>query len=310
MTKNPRPETEAPQLASLLDHGNPRDVLAAVEGLYHKHFPKPGFSSVGRAFVLTRRLFQGGYPGYRSCSTEYHDLCHSLEVFSACARLLDGALLSGEALSERDAADVLVAALLHDAGYIQEAGDVGGTGAKYTRCHVDRSAAFIEAESEAFGLEPERAARIARIVLGTDLAKPWDGLPYRNGIERLAATILAAADLLAQMSDRAYLEKLLFLYYEFREAGIEGYSTAFDVLKKTVGFYGLVKSRLDGPLDGASDFARAHFAARYGVDRDLYREAIARQMAYLDSIMADDKVNFRRKLKRMDLEAIERSRTA
>ena len=31
------------------------------------------------------------------------------------------------------------------------------------------------------------------------------------------------ADLVGQMSDRAYLEKLLFLYYEFKEAGFPGY---------------------------------------------------------------------------------------
>ena len=30
----------------------------------------------------------------------------------------------------------------------------------------------------------------------------------------------------------AYLEKLLFLYYEFVEAGIGGYNTAFDILRK------------------------------------------------------------------------------
>jgi hypothetical protein len=51
---------------------------------------------------------------------------------------------------------------------------------------------------------------------------------------------------------------------------------------------------------------KAHFQARYGVSLDLYLETIARQMAYLDAIIADDSTNFRAKLRRMDLLSIER----
>jgi hypothetical protein len=303
----PRPSGE-PQLAMLLDHRKPREVLAAVEGIYRLSFTKRSFAPVAAAFGLAGRLFEGHFPGYRACNTEYHDYCHSLEVFSTSARLLDGALLAGCPVTEGEAVDVLLAALVHDSGYIQETGDTEGTGAKHTRTHVARSAAFIRDKAGDFGLQGERAERIGRLILGTDLALSWEGLPFADGAERFAAAILAAADLLGQMADRAYLEKLLFLYYEFREAGIEGYATAFDILKKTASFYGSVKARLDGPLGEASGLSRAHFSARLGVDRDLYREAIARQMSYLDSILADDKGNFRQKLKRLDIEEIERKR--
>lgn len=306
-TGEPRSSDEV-QLADLLDHRKPREVLSTVEGIYRQSFAKRGFTSISSAFALTGRLFAGRFPGYRSCNTEYHDYCHSLEVFSTSARLLDGAILIGMPISELDAADLLIAALVHDSGYIQEEGDREGTGAKHTRTHVTRSAAFIVDKAAVFGLPPERAARIGRLVLGTNLALPWDGLPFADAAERFVAAVLAAADLLGQMADRAYLEKLLFLYYEFREAGIEGYATAFDILKKTAAFYGSVKARLDGPLGEASGLARAHFAARFGTDRDLYREAIARQMAHLDSILADDRGNFRCKLKRLDIEEIERKR--
>ena len=43
---------------------------------------------------------------------------------------------------------------------------------------------------------------------------------------------------------------------------------------------------------------KEHFNARYGVPRDLYREAISNQMTYLDSIITDDSTNFRTKLRR------------
>ena len=99
-----------------------------------------------------------------------------------------------------------------------------------------------------------------------------------------------------------------FCTTKFQEAGIQAYRTAFDILRKTAAFYESTRERLDGPLGEASWRARAHFARRYGIDRDLYREAVGRQMAYLDQIIADDSTNFRKKLKRLDLEAIERAR--
>ncbi len=70
--------------------------------------------------------------------------------------------------------------------------------------------------------------------------------------------MLGSADLLGQMSDRAYLEKLLFLYKEFREAGIPGFNTEFDIIRKTVDFYEITVQRLRGP-----------FAEAYGSPRTI-----------------------------------------
>jgi hypothetical protein len=41
-----------------------------------------------------------------------------------------------------------------------------------------------------------------------------------------------------------------------------------------------------------------HFKTRHGVNRDLYSESVIRQMSYLDTIIADDSTNFRKKLRR------------
>jgi hypothetical protein len=298
------------QLASFLDFSKPRAVLAEARRLFRAAYPHASFHEVSRTFAIVRRLFAGRYAGYRGCSTDYHDLCHTLQVFTASSRLLDGARLLGTKIEAERAVDTLVAALLHDAGYIQEKNDLEGTGAKYTKVHVDRSVAFVRAQAGAFRLEPKRVERVATLMLGTDLGRDWNAIPWESEDEGFCASILAAADLLGQMSDRAYLEKLLFLYYEFREAGVPGYNTAFDILKRTSAFYRSIEARLDGPLGGASTYAHAYFAHRVGIDRDLYREAITRQMAYLDSIVADGSLNFRKKLKRLDLEEVERGRTA
>jgi hypothetical protein len=298
------------QLASILDHGKPRQVLAEVGRLFRSSFPASAFAEVKEAFALTEQLYAGSFPGYQACSTGYHDFTHVLEVFSASARLLDGRVLAGPKPSAQAAVDLLVAALLHDSGYILESGDKLGTGAKYTKTHVDRSAAFVVRHAPLFHLDPNRADDVARMILGTDLARKWKDLVFSDETEEDCAAILSAADILGQMGDRVYLEKLLFLYFEFREAGFGGYESAYAILEKTLAFYDGVRQRLDVTLAPTQALARLHFAKRFKVDRDLYRESIQRQMDYLARIVADDTTNFRKKLKRMDLEAAERARQA
>jgi hypothetical protein len=293
------------QLAKLIDISKPQKVLAEAKKLFKANYPKSDFKPVEKDFLLTKRLYDGRFTGYLACAVDYHNYSHSVAVFEAVSSLLDGCLVSGLAIGPEIAAEVHIAALLHDTGYIREESDGAGTGAQYTQVHVDRSAAFTRREARAFGLDEASAERVARMILGTDLARRWKDLYFESEGERIGAEVLAAADLLGQMADRAYLEKLLFLYYEFREAGIGGYETAFDILRKTAGFYKSTKERLEGPLGRVSAKGREHFRARRGVDRDLYREAVERQMAYLDTIIADDKTNFRTKLKRIDWNSVE-----
>jgi hypothetical protein len=296
------------QISNLVDVSKPRAILADAKRFYKSSYPESDFRMVEKGFLLAKRLFDGRFPGYLACAVEYHTYSHSVSVFAAVSRLLDGCELSGLAIGPERAAEALLAALLHDVGYLREEGDETGTGAQYTKVHVARSAAFARRHAPAFGLSEAAAERVARMILATEVSSELDYIAFSDPGERLGAEILAAADLLGQMSDRAYLEKLLFLYYEFREAGIGGYDTAFDVLRKTAAFYDSTKARLDGMLGRVSGKARRHFSERCGEDRDLYREAIGRQMAYLDSILADGQGNFRGKLKRMDLAAIESRR--
>ena len=297
-------------LHGILDHGNPDAVIRSVGNTFNLSYPGADFSLVFKAFELTHDLFAGHFPGYAACRTGYHDYRHTLDVFVASVRLIDGGLLSGRPLPSSLAEDILIGALLHDCGYIQREDDLEGSGARYTKTHVVRSAEFVKTHGAAFKLNRKRADCIAALIMGTDLAIPWDKLEFADENDRTAAAILAAADLLGQMADRAYLEKLLFLYYEFREAGIGGYKTAFDILMKTSSFYEGTAKRLDGPLGCVSHDAKAHFAARCGENRDLYREAIDRQMEYLDGIMHDSSVNFRKRLRRIDLEQVERAETS
>jgi hypothetical protein len=94
-------------------------------------------------FNAANRIYNGKYPGYRACNTDYHDFPHVCAVFLAMARLSHGAVIDKMKFSERYIVLGLIAAIMHDVGYIQEEFDREGTGAKYTASHVQRSMDFL-----------------------------------------------------------------------------------------------------------------------------------------------------------------------
>lgn len=297
-------------LSRLFNPANRESVLEECFTIVASRLAQDDLAALRHCWGLTRDLYTGKFPGYGTCNTEYHDFNHTCDVFCATIRMCDGALSQNIEIPAELQIDVYVAAMLHDAGYIQEADDTTGTGAKYTKTHVSRSIKFTAKNREAFGLSVERAERIGRFIAGTDLATAFDSIPFVEDKESYIGKLLASADLLGQMADRTYLEKLLFLYYEFQEAGFPGYETEFDMLRKTLGFYEMTKERLFGLLGEVTNLAYYHFESRYGVEKNLYLVSIERQIDYLKTIMEDDTVNFRKKLKRIDLEAVSRAHAA
>ncbi len=286
------------QLSSIVTDYSLKNILKLVENLFLLNYKNASFQKIVQAAELVERLFTGKMKGYRSCNTEYHDLPHTLDVFLATARLLDGYSI-GKELFNRDISELLlIASLLHDSGYIQLINDFEGTGAKYTVTHVDRSIDFVMKFRNYLSLSKDEAEIIGRLIKASDFSMNFSDIPYANDSERIAGAILGSADLMGQMADRIYLEKLLFLYYEFREAGIPGYSTEFDILKKTVAFYEITQKRLSESFFNIGQYARIYFKVRHGVDDNLYQVAIDRNMEYLNRILNDTSSNFRTKLKR------------
>jgi hypothetical protein len=97
--------------------------------------------------------------------------------------------------------------------------------------------------------------------------------------------LLGTGDLMSQLAERTYLEKLLYLYYECKEAGVDEYKSELDILYKAIAFYDFFEERLRTNLGGVDRFMRPHFASRWGIDRDLYHEAIQRQRDYLTKVL-------------------------
>jgi hypothetical protein len=294
------PEGKDIQLAQLVNTRDPEKVIEEVLRIFYYHYSEDSALRVRLAFSQVRSLFAGEFPGYRECLAEYHDFNHTMSVLLAAARLLDGYNVERVFLTEELAIQLFLAALLHDTGYIQEEWDTEGTGAKYSRQHEQRSIEFLERHAGVFEIEEPEIVPITRLIQSTDLKTDFAMIAFPSEQEQDTGAILGSADILGQMSDRAYLEKLLFLYHEFREAGIPGYETEFDILKKTRDFYEAVKGRLRDTYLHVFELAHHHFRERYEVNQNLYIVAVDRQMAYLDRIIDDQTTNFRHKLKRGD----------
>jgi hypothetical protein len=293
-------EAKDVQLAQLIDTRDAEKIIEEVLRIFYYHYSEDSALRVRLAFSQVRSLFAGDFPGYRECLAEYHDFNHTVSVLLATARLLDGYNIERVFLPEELAIQLLLAALLHDTGYIQEDWDTEGTGAKYSPQHEQRSIEFLKRHAGVFEIEEPEIEPLVRLIQATDLKSDFAKIAFPSEEEQDAGAILGSADILGQMSDRAYLEKLLFLYHEFREAGILGYETEFDILKKTREFYEAVKGRLRDTYLHVFELAHHHFRERYEVNQNLYIVAVDRQMAYLDKIIDDQSTNFRHKLKRGD----------
>jgi len=273
------------QLSDLVETNSPDAVLKEVQVILDSISPDFNDTPIHFIFSLTVKLFKGNYPGYRACNTEYHDLHHTIDTFLAMARLIHGAMIEGTGFTDRQITLGLISALLHDAGYIQEKHDRGGTGSKYTADHVRRSMDFVLRHGAELGLSDEEMMACRTMILFTDLAVDISSIEFPSAKVELLGKMLGTADLLAQMADRTYLEKLLFLYHEFKEANVGGYEGEVDLLRKTVGFYDFISQRLQKTLDATDRFMTSHFASRWDIQTNLYHEAIEKQRNYLRQIL-------------------------
>uniref|UniRef100_A0A7C5EPQ3 HD/PDEase domain-containing protein n=1 Tax=Desulfobacca acetoxidans TaxID=60893 RepID=A0A7C5EPQ3_9BACT len=282
-----------PQYQTPGDYANqPADIFEEVKLIVRLAFPKFDFQEVKRAYLDIERLFQGDYPGYRSCNTGYHDLAHTQACLLEVAKLVHGSYLHGEGLSERGVALGLISAIMHDTGYIQTSDDMSGTGGKYTLIHIDRSIQFMRGYMTAKGYPGEEIKFCENCLKCTGLQVKMAEIPFLSAENELMGKILGTADLLGQMSDPHYLGKLPELFREFKEAGIQDYASEWEFLQKTPQFWEFTQKRFVNELGNVVRFLKAHFKARWGVDRDLDQEAIQRNIDYLQYVLKNYPTNY------------------
>ena len=135
-------------------------------------------------------------------------------------------------------------------------------------------------------------------MLTTDRALPFSQLEFPDERTRLLGKIVGTADLTGQMADRAYLEKLLFLYLEFKEANFGNYQSIHDLLRQTQAFYETTRKKLDGDLGGLYTKLSFHFRDTLGVDKNYYLESIEKNIAYLAKVTLLNEKEYLSMLKR------------
>ncbi len=286
------------QLANLVDMERSDPVFAEVERIIATMRPGFDFSLIERVYRDVQSLFRGELTEYKKCNTRYHDLRHTMAVLLALARLMDGCSIEGRPLSDKGVNLGIVCGLMHDSGYMQERDDATGTGGKYTLVHIPRSIDYMH---RYFARDPVMGPEIPHfgdILYCTGVNVRIREIRFASPEIELLGKMLGTADLLGQMADRQYLERLLFLYREFSEAGVPGFASELDLLRKTAGFYGAIKERFDGDLGGLHRYMLPYFRVRLNIDRDLYAEAIERNMRYLQHILDNHHGEYLRHLRR------------
>ena len=276
--KNPPAPAE---IYSLFANSNPDEVWTKATDIVRRINPTYDFSLVRATFDDVVRLFHGEYPDYGPIRTPYHDLPHTLDVFLCAVRLMHGVYISGTRLTDDEITTIMMAALMHDVGYGQVFGEEAGTGAQYTREHVDRGVRFMRRYIADQKFPPDLAISLELMIQGTNHLLPFTRIDFPDERARLIGQIVATADLVGQMSDRAYLEKLLLLYLEFKEAHLGSYQSIHDLLCKTQKFYEITRQRLDGELGGIYVKLSFHFKDWFGVENNYYLESIEKNITYL-----------------------------
>jgi len=275
----------------LLDLKDNNAILKEVKFTTSLINPQFDFQLLDRAFRDVEKLFRGHYPGFRVCNTDYHDLRHTMLVVLAMARLLHGAYLQGIKFTDKEINLGLISALMHDTGYIQTADDDSGTGAKYTLVHIKRSIMFVQdyyAQEEYFREDLENFADILNCTgLSIDIKK----ITFSSANIEIIGKILGTADLLGQMADRLYLEKLIPLFHEFEEGKVSGFDSELDLLKKTTNFYYITRTRLEKDLGNVIQYMADHFKERWNIDRNIYNDAIEKNINYLKFILKTNEKN-------------------
>jgi len=279
-----------PQISNLINMESPEDVFDEVKKTVLFISPQFDFAAVDLTFRDVLRLFQGQYPGYQACDTNYHDLKHTTDTFLAMARIIHGAAITDCHFSDRGVALGLISALLHDTGYILTL-DEEGPGAKYTLSHVRRSIAFMDSYFAERGFLRDDFEFCHAILNCTGLDVKINETRFESTENEILGKMLGTADLLSQMADRTYLEKLPFLYDEFKIANVDGLGSELDFFRNTPGFFDMTVDRFQHELGDVRRYMRHHFRDRWGIDQGLYMSTIENSITYLKHILkhhADD----------------------
>ena len=277
-----------------IDVTDPSAVNTEVDRIFLALYPGASTTQIDQAFRDLEALYHGRFPGYHSCDTAYHDIRHVLDVTLAMARLMDGyerAKIEPEPIGVPLFCLGIVLALFHDCGYVRELDDtVHHNGGELTRTHVSRGARFLQRYLPLIGMG-EMADIAAILIHFTGHEMPVAQIQVPTPRHKLVGSLLGSADIIAQMSDRCYLEKCRDrLYPEFVAGGMARrdlpnggeevlFESGNDLVMKTPKFYEDVMQRLEKDLGGCYRYAQHHFGGP-----DFYRIRMDENIKFAQAI--------------------------
>ena len=272
-------------------------VNSEVNRIFLDLYPRASTEKIDRAFLDLTTMYRGERPGYHACDTAYHDIQHVLDVTLAMARLIDGYERARIGLEPLDASMFrlgVITALFHDCGYIRTLDDKQHkNGGELTLTHVSRGARFLRDYLPKIGMG-EVADIAASLIHFTGYEIPVPEISVPSRAYKLLGSLLGSADIIAQMSDRCYLEKCRDrLFGEFVAGGLarkrlpDGkeevvYRSGEDLVRKTPRFYQGAARRLDADLGGTHKYAQEHFGGQH-----LYLEELTKNIDFAQAINAD-----------------------
>ena len=288
-----------------VDLKDPAAVLKAIDAILRARYGDGyGLPLLESAIADLASAFRGDYPGLLRCDTHYHDLRHALDSGLAMARLIDGQAIASADEQVIDSEHALLGVLLalyHDIGLLRRTGEEHLEGASLTPVHEARGTEFMR---DYLGRTPlAHLADKAELIMVTRLV--WHMPPDLPPHDRALASLLGSADIMAQLADRAYLEKCRdFLFIEFSAIGIAGapglpYPDPQTLLEKTPVFYtDFLRNRIHTEYDDADRFMRFHFGGTCP-----YEEAITRNIGHLSTLLKNNDFSLLRRVPRKVVDA-------
>lgn len=235
-------------------------------------------------------LYAGHWPSHEACTVNYHNFGHALDVCLAAARMLSGwnKTETEQPLDVKYFQLGMAASLFHDAGYIKDKGDLAGAGGKFTLIHVERSMETAREYLTRRQWPEAEVDAVCRIISITDYTNLPDIAPlFKDERLKALARIVATSDLVAQMADTDYIQRIDDLFVEFKEA--YEFENRENLIKKGTKIYNTVQEIKEGTLAFYEQFivptlAKLGRMDRYltvffGDDRNPYQENIVANLS-------------------------------
>ncbi|MBL4903987.1 MAG: hypothetical protein JKY62_15245 [Desulfocapsa sp.] len=290
-------------LTKMLDSGytdDPLDEILGILMLMEADFERAQLIDLHKEIGL---IFGGEHPEYKQSRTKYHTLDHTYSVVLATLRLLHGLYCDGCSVSRETIRKALYSAYFHDCGLLLKISEDAATGATFTVGHEKRSMSFMADYLTAKNFSTPFITDCSLIIQCTNLSIDPTSLSFPSSEMKLASFAVGSADILAQMADRYYPERLPSLFQEYQEGGVVDYNSAVELMQKTSFFYhDVVVGRLSLVFGNLTKYMQIHFRERCSIDRNLYLESIKKNVKYIQSIVrscSDDMESLQQYLRRL-----------